>query len=91
MNIDDDDLVFPWEEGAPPAKPTVNFGVASNPEARPTARKARRSSILKPSSVDFGFDRTVLQVAHLIVGFVIKSGLHVSNCPQVYSGSTLPF
>ena len=64
MNFDDDDIVFPWEEGAPPAQPTVNFGAASiTGSSRTGARKIRRSSILKLPS-DSGSDRTALQVGN---------------------------
>jgi hypothetical protein len=61
MDNDDDPFEFPWEEGAPGARPQVNFGVPSNP-VRPTARKHRRSSILKQTLIDPGLDRAALQV-----------------------------
>ena len=72
---DDDDIVFPWEEGAPPAKHPINFEVASNPEKiKPTARKAKRSSILKSAS-DSASDRTALQVDHRTFCWLVGSHL----------------
>jgi hypothetical protein len=61
MSAEDDDLVFPWEEGAQAARPQVNFGVPTNP-VRATSRKNRRSSILKQPSADPVTDRAALQV-----------------------------
>ena len=62
MDNDDDPYEFPWDEGASAAKPQVNFGVPSNP-VRPTARRNRRSSILKQTNLDPGSDRAALQVS----------------------------
>ena len=61
MDSEDEPFEFPWEEGAPAARPLVNFGVPSN-SGRPTARKHRRSSILKQTTIDPGSDRAALQV-----------------------------
>jgi len=62
---DDDDFLFPWEKGAPPAKPPINFGEVSNPEpdvAKAKPRPKRRSSILKVPAPDVGADRAALKV-----------------------------
>lgn len=66
MDLDDeDDFLFPWEQGAPPVKPPINFGEASNPDpevSKAKPRPKRRSSILKQAAPDVGVDRAALKV-----------------------------